>query len=488
MFKVLQVELRVHPMHTRFPFRYGIASLSALPHLFVAVDLEVDGRVQQGLASEGLPPKWFTKNPRTTTTQDLEDMLTLIRFSARTATTLSLRGPLAFFPYWQALHKQVNAWGFRQGYPGLLCQLGLSLIERAILDALCKASEMTLHQLVHSKALAVDWSIIHPGLEDHGPGDFLPAQPLSSTAVRHTVGLGDPIRTDDIPRNELLMDGLPQSLEEVITVYGIRYFKIKLHGDVMKDIARLVAISDVIYSHCGQDFEITLDGNESFQMIEEFRQYYTRLSSEKRLHLLLEKLLWVEQPLHRSKALEDHVGKELAAWPNAPRLIIDESDGHLGDAHKALKLGYSGVSHKNCKGILKGLTNAALIHHHRRLRPKKTFILSGEDLANVGPIALTQDLAMMALLGIEHVERNGHHYFRGLTMYSNDLAELTALAHPDLYHHNERELVTLNIQQGRISLQTVNSFPFGCGLEPALSPYPLLKDWIDGGGLQSLTS
>jgi hypothetical protein len=33
-------------------------------------------------------------------------------------------------------------------------------------------------------------------------------------------------------------------------------------------------------------------------------------------------------------------------------------------------------------------------------------MMSGEDLCNTGPIALLQDLAVMAALGIESVERN----------------------------------------------------------------------------------
>ena len=34
--------------------------------------------------------------------------------------------------------------------------------------------------------------------------------------------------------------------------------------------------------------------------------------------------------------------------------------------------------------------------------------MSGEDLANVGPVALLNDLAVMSVLGVEDVERNGH--------------------------------------------------------------------------------
>jgi hypothetical protein len=43
------------------PFRYGIVTLSALPHLFLKVEAEIDGRRQVGIAADHLPPKWFTK-------------------------------------------------------------------------------------------------------------------------------------------------------------------------------------------------------------------------------------------------------------------------------------------------------------------------------------------------------------------------------------------------------------------------------------------
>src|SRR5437868_6023967 len=61
--RVRDFQLHVLDMRTRMPFRYGIASMTALPHLFVRLEVEVGGRAQVGLASEGLPPKWFTKDP-----------------------------------------------------------------------------------------------------------------------------------------------------------------------------------------------------------------------------------------------------------------------------------------------------------------------------------------------------------------------------------------------------------------------------------------
>ncbi|MCA1563809.1 MAG: mandelate racemase, partial [Acidobacteria bacterium] len=56
---------------TRFPFRYGIASMTDVPHLFLRARVTVAAESTWGLGTEGLPPKWFTKNPATTFEQDL---------------------------------------------------------------------------------------------------------------------------------------------------------------------------------------------------------------------------------------------------------------------------------------------------------------------------------------------------------------------------------------------------------------------------------
>ena len=482
--RVHSLDLRVLPMRTRFPFRYGIASLTAVPHLFVQAEVEVDGEVVRGCTSEGLPPKWFTKNPRTTVEQDLADMIAVIQNAVRLA-PLVARTPVSFYQFWLLMQKEQGQWAFKLAHPPLLWQFGVSLVERAVLDALCRRLNTPLHEVVRSSILGVDWGRMHPGLENHTAEDFLPAAPLETIQVRHTVGLADPILASDIPADERLHDGLPQALDECIPAYGLRYFKIKVSGDLATDLPRLRTITGTLLAQCGDTFHVTLDGNENFSDIATFRAYYEKIQRDAPLKSLLERLLWVEQPLHRDRALADPVGQALLDWSDAPALVIDESDGGSGDAHRALKLGYSGVSHKNCKGILKGLANAALVHHHRRLRPKKNFILSGEDLCIPGPVALMQDLAMHALLGTAHVERNGHHYFRGLTPYPAEIADLTARAHPDLYATTIDGLTTLKISVGAISLKSVNEAPFGYGAEPDLSGLATLKDWIAQGGLQS---
>ncbi|MDE0820960.1 MAG: hypothetical protein OSA95_07550 [Opitutales bacterium] len=186
---------------------------------------------------------------------------------------------------------------------------------------------------------------------------------------------------------------------------------------------------------------------------------------------LLDGLLLIEQPLHRDIALQH----SLHSWKDRPPLIIDESDGTLDSLPSALNLGYDGTSHKNCKGIVKGLANAALLNKRQLEQPEKNFLLTGEDLANVGPIALNQDLAIVAALGIPHVERNGHHYFRGLSMFPGKLSEELAL--PDLYRIHEDGFPTLDIRDGRLNLSRVNNTPFGTEHLLDSAQFTPLSEW-----------
>jgi len=485
--RVLKIEQRVLPMRTRFPFRYGIASLSALPHLFLSVTLEVDGKTVTGISSEGLPPKWFTKNPETSMEQDLADMLAVIQNACRLSQVFAGgQETVTFYALWEMLQREMGQWAPKQRHPGLLWQLGVSLVERAVLDAICKSCGIPLHDVIRGPVLGISWEVLLPVMGVQSVADFLPDLPLEKCWVRHTVGLADPLRGEDIPAEERLHDGLPQSLEECIRFYGLRYFKIKLSGNLEVDVVRLRGIAKLLIALCGDDFAVTLDGNENYHDIGEFRSAHNELKKDAEVRVLLEHALWIEQPLHRDYALRDEVGSSLQDWQDAPRLIIDESDGEPGSAAKALALGYSGVSHKNCKGIIKGLINAALIWEQRRLQPKRDFVISGEDLANVGPVALLQDLAMQSLLGVTHVERNGHHYFKGLSMYSRELQDAVIQQHPNLYAITAEGDATLSITDGQLALASVNAAPFGCGIVPDLSALPTLKEWIMTGGMQAL--
>lgn len=451
MIRVLSLETRTLPMRLRMPFRYGIVTLTELPHLFVRAQVEVGGRVATGVAADGLAPKWFTKDPHTTIAQDEAEMRAVI--AAACAFAEQAAPAATVFDLWQAIYAEQSVWASNHGYPPLLWGFGVSLVERALIDAWCRATHTPFYQAVCANTLGIRLAAIHSDLGNREPDEFLPTAPRRSIIVRHTVGLSDPIDDADIAPHERLDDGLPQSLAANIRAYGLTHFKIKLSGDGEKDLARLYALAQVIESLC-PSFAFTLDGNEQYHDVAAFQAAWSAIKQEPRLQSFLRHLLFVEQPLHRDVALSEATGQALRAWRDRPPLIIDESDGELDSVRVARACGYAGASHKNCKGVFKGIANACWLQ-------QTGGVLSGEDLCNIGPVALLQDLAVVATLGIPHVERNGHHYARGLSMFPATLQTQVAAQHGDLYRRREDGFVTLAIGDGAIHLDSVIDAPFG---------------------------
>jgi hypothetical protein len=462
--RVRATSLHVLNLRTRMPFRYGIATVTALPHLFVRLDLEVDDQVQVGVSADHLPPKWFTKDPHTSYEQDLTEMIAVIESACGLALEVTADSP---FDLWKQIYAQQEQWAStRQNCPPLLWNFGVTLVERAVIDAFCRATSQSFPLVARTNGLGIRLGEIHPQLAHAIPADFLPREPLQSIVVRHTIGLSDPLTDADIAPAEKLDDGLPQSLESVIAAYGVNHFKIKLGGDPDRDLARVRAITSVI-----RDRElklVTLDGNENYRDIDALKSFWNSFAADAHLKPLLRKLQFMEQPLHRDIALADSTAAALHAWPDRPPMIIDESDGALDSARRALAAGYIGTSFKSCKGIIKGVATACLMRYLGG-------VISAEDLSTVGPISLLQDLAVIATLGIPHAERNGHHYFRGALALPEDVREELLVAHGDLYQ--DIGFPALRIERGRIDIPSLLHAPFGTNFVLDPSIFIPLQSW-----------
>ena len=59
--------------------------------------------------------------------------------------------------------------------------------------------------------------------------------------------------------------------------------------------------------------------------------------------------------------------------------------------------------------------------------------MSAEDLTTLAGVSVQQDLALVSLLGLTHVERNGHHFIDGMSFAPEREQADFARAHPDLY-------------------------------------------------------
>lgn len=456
MLAVIDLQLRRADLSTRMPFRYGIATLTHLPHVFAVVEISWQGQRQRGIAADHLPPKWFTKDPDRDPHGEIADMLTVMQHAAAV-----VRGGefASAFACWQHLEAEQMAWGAAQGYPPLLYRFGTALVERAVLDACCRLAGKPFAELLHGNAFGIELGAIHASLQDLSPADLLPSAPLPRVHARHTVGLSDPLRESDIPQAEKLADGLPQSLEACIARYGLNEFKIKVTDGGASTHERLRAILRVVREKAGADFRFSLDGNESFAEVEAFRAFWEAAKSDPEIGEALDHCLFVEQPFHRDIALSSSVGEALLGWRSRPTMIIDESDAEPASLLTALDCGYHGISHKNCKGIFKGVANACFLA--KRRVEGSPGLMSGEDLANIGPVAVLQDLAVQAALGNASVERNGHHYFNGLSMWPQRVQEAMTTAHGDVYASGASGVAQFVIRNGEIDLTSVNAAPLG---------------------------
>ena len=165
--RVLSTDLHVLNMHTRMPFRYGITTLTAVPHLFVRATVEIDGKRHVGLSADHLPPKWFTKNPDTSPREDIAGLLEVITTARDVARATPKQETV--FAYWRRLYEAMSAWGGGWGKPPLLVHFGTSLVERAVDRRVLPGGGDDVRRALRRNWFGIDLGSLHPELEAAAP-------------------------------------------------------------------------------------------------------------------------------------------------------------------------------------------------------------------------------------------------------------------------------------------------------------------------------
>jgi hypothetical protein len=248
------------------------------------------------------------------------------------------------------------------------------------------------------------------------------------------------------------------SLGPEVSATGCRYFKLKLGGDPAADHARLAEISAALAA-TGVDYRVTVDANEQYVDAVALAALIDALARADDLSALAERLLYIEQPLPREKTWDTPLG----ALGERFAIIIDEADAHYDDFAQAQRLGYRGVSSKSCKGIYKALLNG--VRAQRRSREGIPAFVAAEDLTCQAGLAVQQDTALAAFLGITHAERNGHHYVDGFAATPPNEARRFLAAHPDLYQDVDGA-VLLKIRNGALAIGSLTQPGFASGVQP----------------------
>jgi hypothetical protein len=445
LFTVQQVALGRTGCRTRLPFRFGSATVTAADLLTCRVTcVDHTGIAVDGWSADLLVPRWFRKDNTATPAEDADELYGAA-VAAALASTARARAARTPFALWREVFAE-RVGSQPVDAPDLLVRgFGCALLERAVLDAACRACRKPF-----AAALRADVFGFRPGevLGELAGWDWQQAlpSPRPRLFVRHTIGMLDVLRTRDLATEHRIDDGLPQTLEQDIAAYGLTWFKVKVGAGHAPDRARLLDLAAFFEEHYLAP-RLTLDGNEQFPDLAAVADLLEHVAAEPAGRELLRRVAWIEQPLPRAATFSAARHRDLARVLAFAPLMIDEADALPGSFRDALQLGYRGVSVKNCKGVFRSLCNFGLC----KLGAGR--FQSGEDLTNIGVLPLQQDLVTAAVLGLSHVERNGHHYFRGLDHLRPPLEAQVRQAHPDLYRVLGSS-AALRIERGEVEFAT----------------------------------
>jgi hypothetical protein len=451
-FRIAAIDCFEQPVRYRMPFRFGAATVDAGMQAFVRARIHLtDGRESEGAAAELMVPKWFDKDPDLSGEDNVEQLrraLTIAR-----AVYLEDGRSRTAFGHFAAHGRACREEGQRRRLPALVAAFGPAEIDKAILDALCRALGISFYDAIVYDRIGFAPDDVAPDIAGADASAFLGSlSPQAALRIRHTVGMADTLCGHPAHLN----DGLPESLEEAITRYGLRAFKVKLGGDPATDLARLRDIASVLDAL--PDYRVTLDCNEQYEP-ESLQGFLRTLRADASLRRLAGAVLFVEQPLPRRQTFEVDVRPLSAGFP----MLADEADAAVDDFPRTRGRGYAGVSSKSCKGVYKSLVNAL-----RCAVWDDGAFLSAEDLTTPPGLAVQQDLALASILGISHVERNAYHYLAGAP--GREQAAILA-CHSALYASSR-----LAVRDGVVAIGSFDCTGFASGALP---------DWSGLTGLRS---
>jgi hypothetical protein len=441
--KLRDIAFFERPVRFARPFRFGAITINATPQLFVRVEIEVEGRGSAvGAGAELLVPKWFDKRPKLSPAQTVDDLRRSLEIAR--GLYLARTGFLTAFDLHASCIGAQVATCAKKNIPALAAAYGPAEIDKAILDALLRAAETNFFDGMAGNIAGID-ARLSPDLKETDLTTFLSGRkPLARVAIRHTVGLDDTVEGEG---------GVADPHENS----GARYFKLKLSGDPVADAARLARIGKELDA-VDRDYKVTLDANEQYADLAALHALIDRLDHDPALRSISSRLLYVEQPMPRDVTRQSPLGSLAVRG-----FIIDEADDSYDAFPAARALGYCGISSKSCKGLYKSIVNAT--RSAKWSTAGERFFVTGEDLTCQAGLAVQQDLALGAFIGIAHAERNGHHYVDGFGDTPAAEAQAFAAAHPDLYA-DAGQGIRLSIHDGDLLTGSLHTMGFATSVHP----------------------
>src|SRR5262245_18411266 len=133
-----EVERYERHVKMRLAFRFGVITVTDATQAVIRVRISLeDGRSSEGVAAEALAAKWFEKSPEFTDEQNLDQLRQALDLAINLYRARGLDTPFGLFA---GTYLEQQKRGAALGLNPLVAAFGPALLDRAILDAVGKAT------------------------------------------------------------------------------------------------------------------------------------------------------------------------------------------------------------------------------------------------------------------------------------------------------------------------------------------------------------
>ena len=190
--KLEDVERFERHVKMRLAFRFGVITVTDATQAVIRVRISLpDGRTSHGVAAEALAAKWFEKSPAFTDAQNLDQLRQALDLAIELYRAQGFAKPFDLFA---GTYAEQHKRGAMLGLNPLVASYGPALLDRAILDALGRATGQSFATMIARNVPGIRTTSLTPDIADADLGPFLSGLvPAPSIEVRHTVGLVDPL-------------------------------------------------------------------------------------------------------------------------------------------------------------------------------------------------------------------------------------------------------------------------------------------------------